>query len=58
MGRAVTSAVTKALAVVVIAVVAWLLLKLVLHVLAAVAWVVAGVLLLFAALWAISTLRS
>ena len=52
------SALTKLLAVVVVAVVAWLLLKLALNVVAAVAWAIAGILLVVAVLWAISTLRS
>jgi hypothetical protein len=58
MGNTVTSALMKAVAVVVLAVAAWLLLKLVLHVVAAVAWIVAAVLAVIAVLWAISTLRS
>jgi hypothetical protein len=55
---ALTSTLTKALAVIVLAAATWLLLKLVLNVVTAVAWVVAGLLALLAVLWAISTLRS
>jgi lipopolysaccharide export LptBFGC system permease protein LptF len=51
------SALMKLLAVVVLAVAAWLLLKLVLNVVVAVAWAIAGILLVVAVLWAISTLR-
>ena len=53
-----TSALTKALAVIVLAFAAWILLKLVLHVVAGVAWIVAGILVVVAVLWAISALRS
>jgi hypothetical protein len=52
------SALMKLLAVVVLAVAAWLLLKLVLNVVVAVAWAIAGILLAVAVLWATSTLRS
>ena len=58
MRTAVTSPLTKALALLVLAVAAWLVLKLVLHAVTAVAWVVAAVLAMFAILWALSTLRS
>jgi hypothetical protein len=57
MSRSVTSVLTKALALVVLAAAAWLVLKLALNVVAGVAWAVAGVLVLLAVLWALGTLR-
>ena len=57
MSRSVTSALTKALALVVLAAAAWLVLKLALNVVAGVAWAVAGVLVLLAVVWALGTLR-
>ena len=57
MSLSVTSALTKALALVVLAAAAWLVLKLTLNVVAGVAWAVAGVLVLLAVLWALGTLR-
>ena len=57
MSRSITSALTKALALVVLAAAAWLVLKLTLNVVAGVAWAVAGVLVLLAVLWALGTLR-
>ncbi|MDX6648971.1 MAG: hypothetical protein QOJ97_922 [Solirubrobacteraceae bacterium] len=46
----------RALAVVVLGVVAWLLLKVVLSVVAAVAWVVVAVIAVIGVLWALKTL--
>jgi hypothetical protein len=57
MSRTVTSALTKALALGVLAIAAWLVLKLALNVVAGLAWAVAGVLVLLAVLWALRTLR-
>ena len=51
-------ALAKAAALIIIAIAAWVLLKVILNVVAAVAWVVAGVLALVAIAWAVSTLRS
>jgi predicted membrane protein len=48
---------TKALAIVVLLVAAWILFKLVIGVVAAVAWVVVAVLAVVAVLWAMSALR-
>lgn len=58
MREHVKPALTKVVALVVLAVAAWILLKVVLNVVAAVAWVTAGVILLVAVAWAVSTLRS
>ncbi|HYZ70430.1 MAG TPA: hypothetical protein VE528_02120 [Thermoleophilaceae bacterium] len=57
MSRSVTSALTKAFALVVLAAAAWLVLKVALNVVAGVAWAVAGVLVLLAVVWALGTLR-
>jgi hypothetical protein len=48
----------KAIAVVVLAVAAWLLLKVVLSVIAGIAWIVVAVIVVVGVLWAITTLRS
>jgi predicted membrane protein len=48
---------TKAIAVVVLLIAAWILFKLVIGVVAAVAWVVVAVLAVVAVLWAMSALR-
>jgi hypothetical protein len=48
---------TKALALVVLLVAAWILFKVVIGVVAAVAWIVVIVLGIFAVLWALSVLR-
>ena len=57
MSRTDSPARTNVLALVVLAIVAWLVLKLALNVVASVAWAVAGLLVLFAVLWALGTLR-
>jgi hypothetical protein len=48
---------TKALAIVILLVAAWILFKLVIGVVAAVAWIVVAVLAVVAVLWAMSALR-
>jgi hypothetical protein len=58
MSERVQSALTKALAVLVLAIAAWVLLKIVINVVAIVAWIVAGVLAVLAVMWAVETLRS
>jgi hypothetical protein len=58
MGERAKSALMKALAVVVLAVAAWVLLKIVIDVVAIVAWIVAGILAVLAIIWAVGTLRS
>ncbi len=57
MERTGTSLGTRALAVLVLAVAAWLLLKVVLSVIAGLAWTVAAIVLVVGVLWALSVLR-
>ncbi len=58
MAGQVGSALAKLAALVVLAIAAWIVLKIVVNLAAAVAWVVAGILVLIAVAWAITTLRS
>jgi hypothetical protein len=51
-----SSLIRKALAIVVLAVAAWLLLKVIIGLLASVAWIVAAVVLVVGVLWALNTL--
>lgn len=48
----------KAIAVIVLAVAAWLLLKVILSVIAGVAWIVVAVIVVVGILWALNTLSS
>jgi hypothetical protein len=51
-----SSLLSKALAVVILAVAAWILLKVVLSVIAGIAWIVAAVVIVVGVLWALNTL--
>lgn len=51
-----SSLLSKALAIVVLAVAAWILLKVVISVVAGIAWIVAAVVLVVGVLWAFNTL--
>ncbi len=57
MERTGTSLGARALAVLVLAIAAWLLLKVVLSVIAGLAWTVAAIVLVVGVLWALSVLR-
>lgn len=58
MGEKARSAAIKAVALIVLAVAAWIVLKLVLNVVTVLAWAVAAVFALVAVIWAVTTLRS
>ena len=51
-----SSLASKAIAIVVLAVAAWILLKVILRVIAGVAWIVAAVVLVVGVFWALNTL--
>ena len=51
-----SSLLSKAVAIVVLAIAAWIVLKVVLSVIAGVAWIVAAVVLVIGVLWALNTL--
>ncbi len=57
MERTGSSLATRALAVLVLAIAAWLLLKVVISVVAGLAWTVAAVVLVVGVIWAMSVLR-
>ena len=51
-----SSLISKAIAIVVLAVAAWIVLKVVISVVAGIAWIVAAVVLVVGVLWALNTL--